>query len=233
MKARPTLAHTAYQLLAEGRVADLGKRVASRLYGHCTSYGLRRDLEVPFAAPKAKIPIAVRKLIASDIPVLLPDQSGLDAATSWDIRVRRAHLESEIPQCYVAVDQRNDTPCYFQWLMGPAHNAEIQAFFQESFPLLRPHEALLEGAYTPAQYRGMGIMPAAMAEIAERATEIGARYVITFVDRYNIASLKGCKKAGFNPYVERHDAQLLFRSKRSFTLLPEPFLMPHERRQGA
>ena len=133
----------------------------------------------------------------------------------------------------MAVDQRNNTQCYFQWLMGPAHNAQIQAFFQESFPLLRPHEALLEGAYTPAQYRGMGIMPAAMAEIAERAAEIGARYVITFVDRLNIASLKGCKKAGFNPYVERHDAQLLFRSKRSFTLLPEPFLMPHERRQGA
>ena len=67
----------------------------------------------------------------------------------------------------------------------------------------------------------------------ERAAEIGARYVITFVDRHNIASLKGCKKAGFNPYVERCDAQLLFRSKRSFTPLPECFLMPHEHREGA
>src|SRR3974377_1238739 len=115
MKTRPSLAHTAYQLLAEGRVADLGKRVASRLYGQCTSYGLRRDLQVPFAAPKAKIPIAVRKLIASDIPVLLPDQSGLDTATSWDIRVRRAHLESEIPQGDGAGGQGDGTSVEFQW----------------------------------------------------------------------------------------------------------------------
>ncbi len=46
---------------------------------------------------------------------------------------------------------------------------------------LPPNEALLEGAYTPASHRGLGIMPAAMALIAEKAETIGARYVITFV----------------------------------------------------
>src|SRR5271166_4327881 len=203
MKKRTGLAHTAYRLLAEGRVTDLGRRFAGRLYGRSTSYGLRRDLDLPFAAPMAKIPIFVRGLVQADIPFLLPDTSAMDSATSWELRVRQAHLESGIPQCYVAIDQRTDAPCYFQWLMGAAHNSEIQAFFQGSFPELMPNEALLENAYTPVGYRGMGIMSAAMAQIAEQALKIGARHVITFVDRHNVPSLKGCKKAGFSPYVER------------------------------
>jgi RimJ/RimL family protein N-acetyltransferase len=45
----------------------------------------------------------------------------------------------------------------------------------------------------------LGIMSAAMALIAERATEVGARHVLTFVDQHNIASLKGCQRAGFHP----------------------------------
>ncbi len=46
-------------------------------------------------------------------------------------------------------------------------------------------------------------MPAAMAVIAERAVELDARYVITFVHRDNVASLKGCERAGFAPYLIR------------------------------
>jgi RimJ/RimL family protein N-acetyltransferase len=69
---------------------------------------------------------------------------------------------------------------------------------------------LLEGAYTPEAYRGKGIMGAAMAEIATRAAEHGARWVITFVDAHNEASLKGCVRAGFIPYLKRHEKFRLF-----------------------
>ena len=56
------------------------------------------------------------------------------------------------------------------------------------FPNLEPDEALLENAFTPVAYRGHGIMSAAMALIAERAADIGARNVLTFVGTDNIAS---------------------------------------------
>jgi hypothetical protein len=41
---------------------------------------------------------------------------------------------------------------------------------------LSPDEALLEGAFTPESHRGQGIMPQAMASIAEKAKDLGARY---------------------------------------------------------
>jgi RimJ/RimL family protein N-acetyltransferase len=62
----------------------------------------------------------------------------------------------------------------------------------------------MKNAYTPPAYRGLGIMSVAMALIAERASEIGAQEVFTFVGVDNIASLKGCQRAGFHP-VLLHD----------------------------
>jgi RimJ/RimL family protein N-acetyltransferase len=79
---------------------------------------------------------------------------------------------------------------------------------------------LLEGAYTPEAYRGMGIMSAAMARIAERAAEGGARWVITFVDETNVASVKGCLRAGFAAYVKRHERFRLFRRQVAFASIP-------------
>jgi len=64
-------------------------------------------------------------------------------------------------------------------------------------------------------------MAAAMALVAERGREIGARYVITFVEQNNIASLKGCKRAGFSPYLLRHEKWFLFRRSLSLDKLPD------------
>ena len=96
----------------------------------------------------------------------------------------------------MAIDQNGD-PCYAQWPISAVDNERIQKYFRGTFPVLAPDEALLEGAFTPESHRGKGIMPRAMALIAEGARNLGARYVITFVAEENIPSLKGCKRAGF------------------------------------
>jgi hypothetical protein len=117
--------------------------------------------------------------------------------------------------------------------MGPEHNEAIADFFDGRFPRLCCDEALLENAYTPLAYRGKGIMPAAMAMIAERAFQMGRRYVLTFVSRDNIPSIKGCTMAGFRPYVVRNDTHILFHlfKRRYFSKLPADFIVPHERRK--
>jgi RimJ/RimL family protein N-acetyltransferase len=60
-----------------------------------------------------------------------------------------------------------------------------------------------------------------MAQIAERADQFGARCVVTFVDEGNAASLKGCARAGFVPYLRRQEQFRLFRRRVSFTPLTE------------
>lgn len=190
---------------------QLQRRIAGRLetgvHSSVTRYGLRRDLNVAFEKPKAKIPISVRPLVETDLPALLHIDSS-DPNAEREVGWRRAFATKRMKGGYVAVDDRDGTPCYVQWLLGAADNDFIATL--RSFPQLQPDEALLEHAYTPARYRGMRIMPAAMAEIAERAVDFGARYVLTFVAIDNIPSLKGCQRAGFAPDLLHKQTRLGF-----------------------
>jgi GNAT superfamily N-acetyltransferase len=174
-------------------------------------YELARDLNQPFQNPSAKIPIAVRPLRNEDVPRLL----GLDTKQLSDrgpyVRMHRLNfIEVGIGTCFVGVTE-SDEPCYMQWLMPARDNAQIQKYFRGIFPILKPDEALLEYAFTPERWQGQGIMPAAMAQITEKARDFGARRVITFVDSSNVPALKGCRKAGFVPCLTRIDRWRLFR----------------------
>src|SRR5437867_4424507 len=192
-----------------------------RVSSDTVSFSLRRDLCVPFHLPDARIPLTIRPLVESDIALIFdPKKPGITADEKRDLNIRLDHLRSGVPTCYVAVSEHGE-PMYIQWLMGPGDNDRIQAHFNRVFPVLASDEALLENAFTLGQFRGRGIMPAAMARIAERGRDIGARWVITFVEESNIASLKGCKRSGFYPYMLRHETWFLFRRKLTFTLLPE------------
>ena len=209
------------------QLAQLQVRIAGRLHlgllTRVTRYGLRRDLAVPMEKkPAAKIPIKVRELRETDIAaLLLTEDARGNAEECLEIARRRAFVEKGIARCFVAVDKRTDTACYMQWLIAAADVEPIRQ--SGNFPSLQPGEALLENAYTPVRYRGLGIMSAAMAEIAERAAFIGARYVLTFVDDRNIASLKGCQRSGFHPHLLHRQMMFAFGTvkRNSFAVLAE------------
>ena len=194
------------------RLAQIQTRVSGRLklglHAKFTRYGLCRDLALPITNPSAKIPIAVRPLQDADLGVLFSVDCLRDPAEKLELAWRRAFINKGAPGGFVAIDQRSGTPCYIQWLFGSQNNDFIQRL--GGFPVLQPHEALLENAYTPPSYRGLGIMSAAMTLIAERATEVGALHVLTFVDKLNIASLKGCQRAGFHPQQLHRRTRLCF-----------------------
>ena len=186
-----------------------------RLYWRAEAVGLRRDLSVPFAAPAAKIPVTVRPLRPDDDLSFIADVPELPAEAAWQRSYQRLTLSADIPTCWIAVDS-DGTACYMQCAHAPRDNARIQAWCRGLLPELRPDEALMEGAYTAESHRGKGIMAHAMAVIAEQARDFGAQKVITFVGKDNIASLKGCERAGFAPYSDRRESWTLFRRRVRF-----------------
>ncbi len=225
-------AESALDLLLHGGAEETLRTLKIRLHSYVLHYGLRRDLTVPFPVPPAKISLTVRPLAPDDDLSFLRHEPGLSAEAARGRRVQRQLLAARIPVCWVAVAPDGKI-AYMQWLVTPKDNHRILEHWGDSFPQLRPDEALLEGAYTPEAYRGQGIMPHAMARIAESAKDLGARWVITFVGDDNIASLKGCKKAGFQPYLERRQTWSLFRRRAVFTPLPEGTPYSFERQDGA
>jgi RimJ/RimL family protein N-acetyltransferase len=209
----------------QSRLALLQTRMAGKLRlglrAEFTRYGLCRDLAQPLQKPNAKIPIIVRPLQNDDLPLLFATDSSQSIEERLQVAWRLAFVEKNPRGGFVAVDTRNDTPCYVQWLFGARDNEFIRSL--GGFPTLEPHQALLENAYTPPRYRGLGIMSAAMALIAEHGSNLGARHVLTFVDIDNIPSLKGCQRAGFYPDLLHHRTRFVFGLVTSdrFEKLPE------------
>lgn len=211
----PDYSHTSLADRARVLAHRIEGRIQLGLKRHAISYGLRRDLAVAIEHPSAKIPISVRPMTAADLEVLLPaDTASLAPQDRIEVAWRTRFAEKfGLDGGHVAVDERSGQPCYMQWLLGPERNEAIARL--KSFPLLAVGEALLENAYTPARHRGLGIMSAAMARIAERAAGIGAQHVLTFVGKDNPASLKGCRRAGFAPYLVHTRQDVLFGLLRS------------------
>ncbi|MEJ2862382.1 GNAT family N-acetyltransferase [Actinomycetospora flava] len=196
--------------LEAGTIKPTIRSIGHRVRSSTPSYGLKRDLTAPHETPVAKIPITVRPMIDADVEPILDLHAEVDLTERWERQTRGRLLDSGIGRPYVAVNE-DDEPCYVQWLFSSEDNDKVRSFFHGIFPVLGPNEALLEGAFTPVKHQGQRIMSAGMSMIAEKATDLGARYVVTFVGTDNIASLKGCERAGFLPYINRVEKRLMGR----------------------
>jgi GNAT superfamily N-acetyltransferase len=225
------LAQDAAGLVTQGHGGELLHTVRKRLSSRGTSYGLRRDLARPVPVPPAKIDLTIRPLGLQDDLSALQTDTALSGKAALTRRYERRLLATVLPTCWAAFAPDGKL-CYLQWLIAAKDNDRIRGLWGDAFPTLGPDEALLEAAYTPEAYRGLGIMASAMARIAERAQDFGARYVITFVSGENIPSLKGCRKAGFDPCTEREVIWRLGRRSVRYKRLPEGFRFPYETGAG-
>ena len=195
--------------------------ILRRFYSSRFFFVLRRDLAIPFQTLPAKGPLTLHEIQEDNRDILFKIDSkiALNEEAKEMIR-RRFLLESKIKTCYVAITEDSKI-CYVQWLIGSEENEKLQTFYPEGFPPLAKDEMLLEGAYTPEPYRSQGIMAHAMSRIAEIGASNGARWISTVVNKSNIPSLKGCKRAGFAPFMMKEEKWRLFRRKIRYTLLPK------------
>jgi hypothetical protein len=190
-----------------------------------TSFGFKRHLHTSWPPPAGKIPIAVRELMDSDIPLILPHHiAASNRREGQQINARRKLLTQNILKPFVAIDQSCSRPCFIQWSFDSSHNDFITRFFKGRFPRLQEGERLLENAYTHPDYRGQGVMAVAMSKIADLLATHGAIEVITFVETTNVPSLKGCTRAGFTPFVTRTDLSVCGGLKRYRVFEP---IAPH------
>lgn len=223
---------------ARGRqLTALGAKIIRRLkqgpYGRRVLIGLRRDTALPFAAPRAKIPISLRPFRPDDMPDLFPETTAAAERERADIvwRLQMSGQGALHSRCFVAVDETTGRRCHIQWLTT-AYSDAIR--IAAALPVLQPDEALLENAYTPDAYRGMGIMSAVTARIAECGAAQGSRYVVAFIDHHNTASLRGGQRAGLLPWQIETQRQYGFGLVRRarFAPMPADFVLPYESPSG-
>ncbi|WP_298902044.1 hypothetical protein [uncultured Psychroserpens sp.] len=125
-------------------------------------------------------------------------------------------VEEDIPTCYIA-ENKDQQAVFRQWVFKPNQNHRVTSYFGDLFPELNHGEALLEGGFTHPNYRGQRIMAKSILNIINLDENNDINRYITFVDKNNLASLKGLYRAGFRPYILRHESWFLFKREVSFT----------------
>jgi len=200
------LTETIPNMIANGQATTVLKLGVERVYSNRVDHLLRRDLYLPSSYnPEPRVPIRIRELREADI-----------VRIAEHIPERLAGMK-ELRTCYLAVNEQDEI-CYMQWLVDSSQN-HLRP--RRMGLVLRPDEMLLEWAYTFEKFRGLGIMSYAMAELAAMAAKFGARWALTIVEHSNVASLKGCRNAGFRPYKLREERWRAMRTVQTYTLLPE------------
>lgn len=191
-------------LVRTGQAKTVVATVRQKIWTDTISFGLCRDLTVPFPAPAAAMPITIRKATEEDIARLMdPLEAGVSIDELEERRDRREECSSGmLPTSYVGVTD-DGAPCFFQMLIYPEQNSISKKLWDKAFPVVQPGQVMLEGVLVPSTFRGKKIMPMAMARLSELARNDSTTEAITFVDSGNIASLKGCVRAGYVPYCHR------------------------------
>lgn len=197
-------------LLRRGEFGHFLAKLGRGLWSEHRYIALRRDLTEEIAAPASVVAFTIRPFAAGDEAALLASAAGPNDAEAQSLR--RSWLDGGLNGCHVAV-LRDGSPCYLQWLLTARENKRIRAFFGDTLPRLDAETVLLEGAYTPARYRRLPVMPAAMFEIAERGRELGARWVLVFVGVDSISMRKAAEWAGFRAYGIKIEQQRFFRRR--------------------
>ena len=143
--------------------------------------------------------VAVRMERAAGSAVVADLKHELADATSDDSvelvnRLRFCEQGVEVP--YVARSDSGDA-IYLQWLVSDGDQHLLHKAMPHLFPVLADGEFLVEGAYTFAAFRRMGVMSDGMYQLVANAQALGATSVLTYVSFENVGSLRGCAAVGF------------------------------------
>jgi hypothetical protein len=177
-----------------------------RAWSSEASFGLRADLDrLPEVRP-ARITVSMEP---RDTMSFKGFEDELDRVSGGVGLVQRQSLcAAGVQTLYVAVDDSGD-PIYAQWLVRSNEQEDLHRATHGLFPQLVEGEALVEGAYTFANFRKLGAMTDGMRQLLVRARDSGDRTVFTYVAVGNVPSLRGCASVGFVPDHLRLDTRLL------------------------
>lgn len=203
-------------ILLKGYYSLFFREVLRRLYSNDYSYGFLYDLTTTINSQENKVFLRTRFVMKEDIEQFFSlNEAKLNNNEFKDRMIRMLMYKAKINTCYVAITEDN-TACHMFWLIGPKENKKIKEFFKGGFPTLAKNEFLIEGLFTPKNYRRQGNMVNALTLALIRAKKLGANRVIAYVRRSNIHSIKGFVRVSFVPFQIRRDCWRLFKRRLFF-----------------
>jgi GNAT superfamily N-acetyltransferase len=213
---------TFVDLAAKRDWPSMSARGRTALWSETRVVILRRDLTRPLSRAPLPIAFSIRPYRPEDVRSLF-DPGAADEERERAVRER--WMRRGMDRCYVAT-LADDRAVFMQWLCTSADNGALRSNFPSDRLEVEPNTVLLEGAYTPPKFRRLPVMPAAMARIAERGRDFGARYAFVCVEESNRSMLRAAQWAGFAPWrlkrIRRRLLSCSFRFAEASATAPQP-----------
>jgi len=202
------------KLIKGGQFNLIWDAFARRIYSEELAFGFKKDLSIPGQKPRALKKISTRVFNSGD-ELYFSDNSN-------------DRLIFEFQTCYVGIIEE-DIPCSRLWLIDASQNEKLKNIWGDNFPPLNSDEVLLENVFTRPKYRGLGIMPSFLYQIAEKGKAQGAKYAITFGSVNNTNTSRSFHYAGFHPYVLRKVKWSFFNKTISYLEIPADLKSFHDK----
>ena len=205
-------------LIHKGNRKEVWDAFLRRINSEEIAYGFKRDLNKKITKPRTLLMINTRVFQQGD--------------EQYFLERKNDGLINEFQTCYVATTKEG-IPCFHLWLIDFSQNKILKKIWGNTFPMLSKDEMLIENVYTVPKYRGMGIFPAVLNEIAEKSKILGANYNISFGETSNINMSRSFAYAGFEPYILRRKKWFLFRKSITFEEIPLELMEEYTRYTAA
>ncbi len=188
-----------------------------RFYLKSDYYVLRRTLNEETYSVPCKLEYSLAVATPQEMQEIFDLLAQENRDSIMQLVFRKIFYDYGLTNCYLARTMTNNQPCYIQWMVSSQDMRQSKGKVRECYPLIAPNEVMLEHAYTFKKYRGQGLMSSVMVKLADIAKAQGYQQMISYVERDNMASLKGCEKAGFHKYGLWQEGRILFLNHRKIS----------------
>lgn len=207
-------ARAAGMIARYGGMPVLLHQLGRQIYSKAVFVGLEKDLKKENPHVACKISFRLHRASEMDIDEVIVKAKAEAGDDVHELIQRKWFWDSGFRECYISRTENDNDLCYLQWLVSRADAEAINNGFTGRLPGLRDDEILIENAYTFRQYRGKMIYPAVMTQLAAQARDRGFKRMLVYVREDNMASLRGCDRAGFQAFERVPERKLLFHSHR-------------------
>ncbi len=208
-------ARYAFLLLRVAGIKVFLHHLKRQIYSRDILYGLEKDLNncdrrilVPFV-------YTLQRASQLDMHELVSETCSESKNSTHELLSRSWFFQRGFHDCYVGRTSDARRLCFIGWLVSIADSKALKDGFEGRMPCLGEREVLLENCYTFEQFRGKGVMPSAVNELAGIARKRGFQRLITYVRKDNRASLRAFQKLQYERFEEVLEIKLLFMTRRS------------------
>jgi hypothetical protein len=218
VKASPRLFVEAPRHVRNAGVATTVGLLSEQVWWTKTFLGLRCNLKRLKRVRKARVAVTMEPTSTSLFRGFDQELAQSRGPSYVELLLRKDLCDSGVQELYVAHSDRK--PAYAQWLIRAEDQDRLHHHAPGRYDRLEPDEVLLEGAFTFADFRRMGVMADGMMQLLRIAAAEGATSAITYVAIDNLPSLRGCANVGFELDHVRVSVRRLGR-RRSFAHEPD------------